>query len=385
MTNVNILANAVDIADKAHLEKALASGEKLRVKFGIDPTAPDLHLGHAVILRKLRAFQDAGHQAVLIIGDFTAMIGDPTGKSTTRPTLTKEQVKTNLDTYLAEAGAILDIKTVEIRHNSEWLSESLPKLIELMGKVSIQQVLHRADFKKRMGEDIDISMLEIMYPLLQGYDSVAVQADVELGGTDQTFNMLMGRRVQRAFNVPEQDVLTLPLIEGTDGEHKMSKSLGNYIALNDAPEDMFGKIMSLPDGLMPKYFALLTDIQMPLRSDSGQAMKPRDAKALLARTIVTGYHGAKAGEDAEREFINVHGKKEMPADMPELYITDSEIKIIDLLLLAEVKSKAEARRLVEQGGVKIDGVTVMQTDAPITIKDSAVLQIGKLKFFRIKK
>lgn len=371
--------NAVDSADKAHLEAALASGKKLRVKFGIDPTAPDLHLGHAVVLRKLRAFQDAGHQAVLIIGDFTAMIGDPTGKSTTRPTLTKEQVKTNLDTYLAQAGAILDIKTLEIRHNSEWLSESLPKLIELMGKVSIQQVLHRADFKKRMGEDVDISMLEIMYPLLQGYDSVAVQADVELGGTDQTFNMLMGRRVQRAFNVPEQDVITLPLIEGTDGEHKMSKSLGNYIALTDTPTDMFGKIMSLPDAVMPKYFALLTDIPMPTDT------KPRDTKALLARRVVATYHGTQAGEDAEKEFASVHGKKEMPADMPEIYVTDNEIKIIDLLLLAEVKSKAEARRLIEQGGVKIDGSAITDPEGLIAVSGSPALQIGKLKFFRVKK
>lgn len=371
--------NAVDIADKAHLEAVLASGKKLRVKFGIDPTAPDLHLGHAVILRKLRAFQDAGHTAVLVIGDFTAMIGDPTGKTTTRPTLTKEQIKKNLDTYLAQAGAILDIPTLEIKHNSEWLGESLPKLIELMGKVSIQQVLHRADFKKRMGDETDISMLEILYPLLQGYDSVAVRADVELGGTDQTFNMLMGRRIQRAFNMPEQDVITLPLIEGTDGEHKMSKSLGNYIALTDDPSSMFGKIMSLPDGLMPKYFALLTDVLMPA------SIKPRDAKALLARTIVAMYHGAEAGEVAEREFTSVHGKKEMPTDMPELYVTESSIKIIDLLLLAEIKSKAEARRLIEQGGVKIDGITVTDPEGMIAVADSPVLQIGKLKFFRIIK
>lgn len=374
-----IFDNAVDIADKAHLEAALKSGKKLRVKFGIDPTAPDLHLGHAVVLRKLRAFQDAGHQAVLIIGDFTAMIGDPTGKTTTRPTLTKEQVKANLDTYLAQAGAILDTTTLEIRHNSEWLTGSLPKLIELMGKVSIQQVLHRADFKKRMEGETDISMLEIMYPLLQGYDSVAVGADVELGGTDQTFNMLMGRRVQRAFDVPEQDVMTLPLIEGTDGEHKMSKSLGNYIALTDDPSSMFGKIMSLPDGLMPKYFALLTDVPMPTDT------KPRDTKALLARTIVAMYHGAEAGEAAEREFISVHGKKEMPADMPEIYVTDESIKIIDLLLLAEVKSKAEARRLIEQGGVKIDGVAVTNPEGSVAVAGGPVLQIGKLKFFRVKK
>ncbi len=374
-----IFDNAESIADKAHLESALASGKKLRVKFGIDPTAPDLHLGHAVVLRKLRAFQDAGHQAILVIGDFTAMIGDPTGKTTTRPTLTKEQVKKNLDTYLAQAGMILDSKTLEIRHNSEWLGDSLPKLIELMSKVSIQQVLHRADFKKRMGDDTDISMLEILYPLLQGYDSVAIQADVELGGTDQTFNMLMGRRIQRAFNVPEQDVMTLPLIEGTDGEHKMSKSLGNYIALTDTPSAMFGKIMSLPDALMPKYFALLTDTPMPADT------KPRDTKALLARTIVAMYHSTEAGENAEREFTNVHGKKEIPADMPELYVVGDNLKITDVLLLAEVKSKAEARRLIEQGGVKIDGIAVTDPDGTITVSGSPVLQIGKLKFFRIRK
>lgn len=372
-----LLNNAGEIADKEHLVSALASHKKLRVKFGIDPTAPDLHLGHTVPLRKLRAFQDAGHTAVLIIGDFTAMIGDPTGKSATRPTLTKEQVAANAETYLAQAGKVITIAKAEIRHNSEWLAGSLPKLIELFNKVSIQQVLHRADFKKRMEGGTDISMLEIMYPLLQGYDSVAVKADLEIGGTDQTFNMLMGRRVQRAMDVPEQDVMSLPLIEGTDGIQKMSKSLGNYIALTDAPNDMFGKIMSVPDTLMPKYFTLLTDVAMPTD------MKPRDAKALLARTIVAMYHGSKAGESAKREFINIHAKKEMPAEMPELRIADAALKIVNLLLLAGIKSKAEARRLVEQGGVKIDGTAVTDADGTAAVKDGSILQIGKLKFWKI--
>ncbi len=374
----SLFADAEEIADKAHLEAALASGKKLRVKFGIDPTAPDLHLGHTVPLRKLRAFQDAGHQAVLIIGDFTAMIGDPTGKSVTRPTLTKDEVAANLETYLAQAGRVVDISKAEIRRNSEWLGESLPRLIELMSKVTVQQVLHRGDFKKRIAEDADISMLEILYPLMQGYDSVAVKADVELGGTDQTFNMLMGRRVQRAFGMDEQDVMMLPLIEGTDGEKKMSKSLGNYIALNDAPDDMFGKIMSAPDALMPKYFALLTDVAMP------EGASPRDAKALLARTLTTMYHGAGAGERAEADFIRKFSKGGLPTDMPDLYLTEAEVPIIALLMLAEVKSKAEARRLVEQGGVKIAGAAQANPDATIAITDGDVLQIGKLKAFRLK-
>lgn len=369
--------NAVDIADKAHLEAALASGKKLRVKFGIDPTAPDLHLGHAVVLRKLRAFQDAGHQAVLIIGDFTAMIGDPTGKSATRKPLTREQIMTNLTQYLAQAGKIIDIAKTEIHHNSEWLTGDL--VLQLLPHASVQQALHRADFKKRMEEGSELSVAELVYPLLQGYDSVAIHADLELGGTDQLFNILMGRQMQKEFGKPEQDILTTPLIEGTDGVRKMSKSLGNYIGLDDAPADMFGKIMSVPDELMPKYFTLLTDSEMP------RDAKPRDAKILLARTITAWLHGAATGESAEREFENVHGKKEMPMDIPELYVTEDTIKIIDLLLLAEVKSKTEARRLIEQGGVKINGAAVTNIEESVATAGSPVLQIGKLKFFRIKK
>ncbi len=371
-----LFKNAEDIADKAHLEVALASGGKLRVKFGIDPTAPDLHLGHAVVLRKLRAFQDAGHQAVLIIGDFTAMIGDPTGKSATRHPLTKEQVRSNLAEYLAQAGKILDIKKVEVRNNSEWLTGEL--VLQLLPHASVQQALHRADFKKRMEEGSAISVSELVYPLLQGYDSVAISAGLELGGTDQLFNLLMGRQVQKEFGKPEQDVLTMPLLEGTDGVRKMSKSFGNYIGLNDAPEDMFGKIMSVPDTLMPKYFSLLTDISMPAD------LAPRDAKALLARTITAWLHGEDAAQKAEETFTSRFGKKEIPQDMPEITAGDAS-DIVEILIAAGIKSKAEARRLIEQGGVKIDGTAIVQTEVPFTVKDGAVLQIGKLKFFRIKK
>ena len=376
MSAHHLFDNAVDIADKAHLETALAVGKPLRVKFGIDPTAPDLHLGHAVILRKLRAFQDAGHTAVLIVGDFTAMIGDPSGKSATRSTLTKEHVKSNLETYLAQAGKIIDIKKAEIRNNSEWLTGEL--VLQLLPQASVQQALHRADFKKRMDEGSEISVSELVYPLLQGYDSVAMNADLELGGTDQLFNLLMGRQMQKELGKPQQDIMTLPLLEGTDGTRKMSKSFGNYIGLNDAPADMFGKIMSAPDALMPKYFALLTDIPMPADA------KPRDAKTLLARAIVAWLYDSTAADNAEKAFAAQFGKKEIPKDMPDLQIRETD-GIIEILVAAGVKSKTEARRLMKQGGVKINGATVVQPEEHPAVKDGVVLQIGKLKFFRIKK
>lgn len=368
--------NAVDIADRAHLEIALASASKLRVKFGIDPTAPDLHLGHAVVLRKLRAFQDAGHTAVLVIGDFTAMIGDPTGKSATRVPLTKEQVTANFHSYMDQAKKILDIKNLEHEFNSKWLTGEL--VVQLLPRASVQQALHRADFKKRIEEGSELSVAELTYPLLQGYDSVAVKADLELGGTDQLFNLLMGRQIQKEFAVPEQDIMTMPLLEGTDGSRKMSKSFGNYIGLNDAPEDMFGKLMSVPDELMPKYFALLTDMAFP------KDMKPRDAKALLARTITAWLHSGEAANTAEEAFTNRFSKKELPNEMEEIAAGDAS-NSVELLLLAGIKSKAEARRLIEQSGVKMDGVVITEADAPLKVMDGAVLQIGKLKFFRIRK
>ena len=287
-----------EVIVKEHLEDRLKKGDKLRVKFGIDPTAPDLHLGHTVPLRKLRQFQDAGHKAVLIIGDFTAMIGDPTGRSEERKPLTAKEVKQNLKKYLKQAGKVLNIKKAEIHYNSEWLKKNMDTLLEIMRSGSMQQVLHRADFKKRLSENQDITFLEVMYPLLQGYDSVAVKADVEIGGTDQKFNLLMGRRVQRHFGMAEQDVMTLPLLEGTDGVKKMSKSADNYISLDAEPDDMFGKTMRIPDNLIDKYYTLLTDANPPA---GGQ--NPREAKLELAKIIVGMYHGEKAGEKAKENFI----------------------------------------------------------------------------------
>lgn len=378
MKGTILLANAEEAVDRAHLEAALSSGRKLRVKFGIDPTAPDLHLGHAVPLRVLRTFQDAGHQAVLVIGDFTAMIGDPTGKSATRPVLTDDEVEANLATYLAQAGMILDLPNTEIRRNSEWLAGALPQLINLFSKVSIQQVLHRADFKKRMEADLDISMLEAMYPLLQGYDSFALKADIEIGGSDQLFNLLMGRRVQRALNQAEQDIITLPLIEGTDGTKKMSKSLGNYIALTDPADAMFGKIMSIPDTLMPKYFALLTDIATPTD------LTPRDTKALLARTIADMYHGIGAGESAEASFIKMFSEGHAPENAPEWNAPENPITATDLVAGAGKVTKSEAKRLITQGGIKLDGVALHDPMAKLSISDGALLQIGRLKSFKVR-
>ena len=253
--------NVEEVMEKDHLRAALFSGKKLRVKFGIDPTSPDLHLGHAVVLRKLREFQDLGHVAVLIIGDFTAQVGDPSGRSETRKMLSADEVKHNEKEYLRHAGKVLDIKKAEIFHNNEWFARAgLAEVMQLTAAASMQQILRRADFKKRLAANVDVTMLEMLYPLLQGYDSVQVRADVELGGTDQLFNLLMGRQVQKRFGVPEQDILTVPLLEGLDGKKKMSKSYGNYIGLDDEPADMFGKVMSLPDALVSRYFIFCTGL-----------------------------------------------------------------------------------------------------------------------------
>ena len=277
-----ILSRGVEsVIEKDNLQKRLIDGKILRVKLGIDPTAKDLHLGHAVILRKLRQFQALGHQIVLIIGDFTAMIGDPSGRSEMRKTLTQEQIQKNMSAYLEQAGLIIDINKTEVRYNSEWYKDKNALFfLDLASKFTVARSLERDDFQKRIKEGHDIALSELLYPILQGYDSIAVKADVELGGTDQTFNVFMGRKVQRRFDMPEQDIMTLTLLEGTDGVHKMSKSLGNYIGLTETPSDMFAKIMSIPDTLMPKYFLLLTDKDMP-------DAPPKQAKQKLAHTIVS--------------------------------------------------------------------------------------------------
>ncbi len=407
MDNKELLTRGVvEVIEKDHLEKALSGdpstglpgrarrARKLRVKFGIDPTAPDLHLGHTVPLRKLRQFQDAGHQAVMIIGDFTARIGDPTGRSEERKPLTEKQVKVNLKEYLKQAGKILNVKKLEVHYNSKWfLKEGVASILELSRAGTIQQVMHRADFKKRIDEGHDITMLEMMYPLFQGYDSVKVKADLEIGGTDQKFNLLMGRRVQRHFGVPEQDILTLPLLEGTDGVHKMSKSLGNYIGLTENPEIMFGKIMSIPDSLIVKYAELLTDLNL---ADMESAVKadPRSAKMKLAREIVKMYHNEKSAKSAEDEFVRVVSNKEAPSDIRSMKLSTfgrspegGKVKSLSLLdLLIETKlapSKSEARRLIDQGGVRIDGEKQTDPMKIIELKKEILLQVGKRNYLKI--
>jgi tyrosyl-tRNA synthetase len=381
-----------EIINRDHLKTALESGRKLRVKLGIDPTKPDIHLGHAVVLRKLREFQNLGHQIVLIIGDFTATIGDPSGRSDARKPLTEKEVKLNSKMYLEQVGKILDVRKIEVRHNGEWhKKEGLVSFLKLASAASIQQVLHREDFRKRIEEESDITFLEALYPLLQGYDSVKIKADVELGGADQKFNLLMGRRVQRFYGMDEQDIMTLPLLEGTDGVRKMSKSYGNYIGLNESADSMFGKIMSVPDELITKYFILCTDVagEEIIRTEKEMAsgeLNPRDAKARLACEIVKIYHGEKAAKKAEEEFNEVFREKKMPENMEEFVSTEPEISIIDALLLTELaKSKSKARRLIEQGAVRINQEKITDLNYQIDLSNNqpVILQSGSRRFAKV--
>lgn len=366
-----------EVIVREHLEKRLKSGEKLKVKFGIDPTAPDLHLGHTVPLRKLRQFQDAGHKAVLIIGDFTAMIGDPSGREGSRPPLTNNEVKKNMKKYLKQAGKVINLRKAEIKYNSKWFSKDPELIYKLSAKVSVQRVLERDDFQKRINAGQEISVLEELYPLLQGYDSVMVDADVEVGGTDQKFNMLMGRRLQRAFNKDEQDVVTLPLLEGTDGEKKMSKSYDNYIALDAEPNDMFGKIMRIPDSLIDKYYTLLT-------SEQRFVDDPREAKLELGRILVSMYHGDKVGDSAKEEFIKVFSQHGKPTDIKTVKLEKKHWGLADLLVKTDlVSSKSEARRLIEQGAVRINDIKKTDLDEEIIIEGEILVQVGKRKFLKI--
>lgn len=390
----NLLTRGVEeVIVREHLESRLKSGGKLRVKFGIDPTAPDLHLGHTIPLRKLRAFQELGHAAVLIIGDFTAMIGDPSGKSSARPPLTQEEVKKNMKSYLAQVAGILDVKKAEIHYNSEWYKKGgVPLLYDLMSKVTIQRALERDDFQNRIKEGLDVTLLEVLYPLLQGYDSVAVRADVEIGGTDQRFNLLTGRKIQRRFGVAEQDILTTQLIEGTDGMRKMSKSLGNYIGLCDAPDDMFGKIMSVPDTLIAKYFTLLTDEPMAAiaereRGMASDMLNPRDAKLGLGETIVAMHHGVKKAAAARVRFMNLFSKGGVAQadDIPMVSIPPGSLPLIDILIkYLGVSSRAEARRLVLQGAIEVDSVVVHSPAATVTIQAGMIIRVGKKKIMRVE-
>ena len=376
--------NVEEVIEKDHLEHALRSGKKLRIKFGIDPTSPDLHLGHAVALNKLKEFQDLGHKVVLLIGDFTARIGDPSGRSETRKPLTEKEIKKNMKEYLSHAGKILNLKKTEVAYNSSWFAkEGIEQFVQLAMAGTFQQVLRRADFKKRIDADQDITFLELLYPLFQGYDSVKIKADVELGGTDQTFNLLMGRRIQRHFGMKEQDVMTVPILEGLDGVKKMSKSIGNYIGLSESPESMFGKIMSIPDGLVKKYFLLCTELEPDAINDLAGSLPPKELKERLGFEIVRKYHGMHAAAGAQENFEKIFSKKEIPENIPTLRIAAKNLAAMDLSMETGLfKSKSEARRLIEQGGFEYDNTVIKDPQAMLAIKSNAVLRVGKKNFFR---
>lgn len=375
---------------KKKLEKSVATNTPLIVKLGLDPTAPDIHLGHTVVLRKLKLFQDFGHKVIILIGDFTARIGDPTGKSVTRPPLTEEQVITNAKTYQEQIFKVLDPEKTEVRFNSEWLSKlDFADVLKLASKYTVARMLERDDFHKRYTEGRPISIHEFMYPLMQGYDSIALKADVEFGGTDQTFNLLMGRHLQGEEGMPEQTIITMPILEGLDGVQKMSKSLGNYIGISEAPAEMYGKAMSIPDELMMRYFMLVTDMsieeqeQLAKDLESGTA-HPRDVKMKLAHTIVRLYHGEEAANFGQEEFVRVFQKHAMPTDIPEYKVAITEEPVFVPQLLSDAgltASNGEARRSIKAGAFKIDGEKC--NEEHIVLKDGMVLQVGKRKFIKI--
>lgn len=371
-----------EIISEEELKKKLSSGKKLRIKLGVDPTAPDLHLGHSVIINKLKVFQDLGHQVVFLIGDFTAKIGDPSGRSATRPMMTEEQILNNVKTYQEQVFKILDKEKTEVVFNSKWLSElGIEGLLKLASKHTVAQMLVRDDFEKRYKADVPISIVEFMYPLLQAYDSVALKADVELGGSDQKFNLLLARDMQRDNGQEAQVVITMPLLEGTDGVRKMSKSYNNYISLNDKPQDMFGKVMSVSDELMYKYYELLTQENL----EQVKQTHPRDAKVNLAMILVERYWNKQEAVNAKEEFEKIFAKKDLPTIIEEYTCIDSKIKLSELLFVSQmVTSKNEARRLIEQGGVKINSEKVTADDE-IKIEDGMVIQAGKRKFKKLVK
>lgn len=371
------------------LERAVATNTPLRVKLGLDPSAPDIHLGHTVVLRKLKQFQDLGHQIVLIIGDFTGRIGDPSGKSAARKPLTEEQVLANAKTYEDQIFKILDRDKTEVHFNSEWLGKmNFADVLTLAAKYTVARMLERDDFQKRYTEGRPISLHEFMYPLMQGYDSIAIKADIEFGGTDQKFNLIVGRHLQSETGMEPQVVITMPLLEGLDGVQKMSKSLGNYIGIDEEPTEMYGKAMSIPDELMERYFMLVTDMPREEQEQLAQGLKdgsvhPRDAKMLLAKTIVELYHGAVAAEAAEQEFVRVFQERDLPSEIEELSIDAAEVWLPQLLNTAGmVSSNSEGKRMIQQGSVRVNGEKV--TEENYTLQNDDVLQVGKRKYRRIR-
>jgi tyrosyl-tRNA synthetase len=399
---------------KAKLEKSIATGKPLRVKLGVDPTAPDIHLGHTVVLRKLKHFQDLGHTAIFLVGDFTAMVGDPTGQSETRPPLTREQVDANAKTYLEQVYKILDKDKTEVRYNSEWLGDMRShEVVRLCGHYRLARMLEREDFRSRLEKNLPISVHELLYPLFQAYDSVALQADVELGATEQKFNLLVGRDIQREYAQPSQVALTMPILVGLDGTRKMSKSLGNYVGITEAPGEMFGKLMSISDELMWSYYELLTDFAEPvivrLREEVRMGvLHPKKAKVQLAHAIIAGFHGEEAARKAEEEFERVFSAGHVPDEMPEYKLVGGAIlqqgngDIIEqrtlsqttlkaekwaklLVLLGEVPSKSEADRLIKQKAVEVNEKTLTDVGADVDLHQPAtyIVRIGKKKFLRL--
>jgi len=379
----HLARNAVDCLPQGALAERLGQGRSLRVKLGLDPTAPDIHLGHTVVLTKLREFQDAGHTVVLIVGDYTARVGDPSGRSATRPVLSGEQIDANAETYRRQAAKILHTdERLEVRHNAEWLDMSMEVLFRLVRHPTVAQLLERDDFAKRWAAAEPISLLELLYPVLQGYDSVCIQADVELGGTDQTFNLLMGRSIQQAYGQAPQVVLTTPILTGTDGVQKMSKSLGNHIGVTDPPDEMYGKTMRIPDQQIGPWFSLLLGAEPPV------GLGPRDAKRALAHALTVRFYDEAAAAEAEAGFDRVFIAHELPEEIAELAFATEKGSVHLPALIADAfgGSRSEARRTLAQGGVKLDGQALRGAtlDLPASALDGRVLQLGKRHFRRLR-
>lgn len=379
-----------EIIDQKSFESRLKSGKKLRIKYGVDPTRPDIHLGHAVAMRKLRELQDDGHTIIFLIGDYTTKIGDPSGRNSARPVLSDVEIAVNAKTYFDQAGKIIDIKKTEIRYNSEWFSKmSFADILQLTGKFSVAQIIERDDFAKRLKSGQNLGVHELLYPLMQAHDSVALKADVEFGGTDQKFNMLAGRDLQKKMGQVPQDIVIVDLLVGLDGKIKMSKSADNYIGVTESPDSMFGKVMSIPDGLILDYFNLTTNLSeaeiSKIKKELDGGANPRDIKLKLASEIVTLYHTKKDALKAEEEFINRFSKREMPTNIPEIHIPEKNMDLLTLITLAdESLSKSDARRLIEQGGARIDGTKITDPAAAIGVKKGLVIQAGKLKVYKVK-
>lgn len=373
------------------LEKSAKTGRPLRVKLGADPTAPDIHLGHTVVIRKLRAFQELGHTAIFLIGDFTGMIGDPSGKSATRPQLTRDEIDANAETYKQQIFKLLDPDKTVIDFNSRWMDTlGSAGFLRLASHVTVRQILERDDFQQRLQENRPLALHEVMYPLVMAYDSVALEADVELGGTDQKFNLLMGRNLQREYGQESQVAMVMPLLEGTDGVQKMSKSLGNYIGISEPPQEIFGKVMSISDELMWRYYELSTDLSPVQLSSLRTAVEkgnrnPRDVKAELGKRIVADFYSTSDADAAEEDFVRRFRNKETPENIEERTVASGSWKLPRLLVDLELApSMAEARRLIEQGGVYIDGERAAQTDVELSEERSLLVQVGKRRFVRVK-